>query len=117
MFKWLKTKYSDRMIWYLTGGALVISCISGLINASFLNGFLDGVTICSALLLLAGGVVNNSFGAGYSFMLSKKKTGKRISELMEERYQAEKDKKNPALFAGLLMLVLMVLLLLIYYAV
>ena len=39
-----------------------------------------------------------------------------ISELMEERYQAEKNEKNPALFAGLVLLVIMVVLLLIYYA-
>ncbi|MDO4192085.1 MAG: hypothetical protein Q4D46_04000 [Erysipelotrichaceae bacterium] len=116
MFNWLKEKYSDRMIWNLTAGALVISVISGLINTSFLTGLIDGVTLCSALLLLAGGIVNKSFGAGYSFMLSKKKTGKKISELMEERYEAEKNKKNPALFAGLLLLGIMIILLVIYYA-
>ncbi len=116
MFNWLKEKYSDRMIWYLTAGSLVISVISGLFNPTFLTGLIDGVTLCAALLLLAGGVVNKSFGAGYSFMLSKKKTGKKISELMEERYQAEKEKKNPALFAGLLLLVIMIILLVIYYA-
>ena len=117
MFNWLKEKYSDRMIWYLTAGSLAVSVIAGLINTtSFLNGLIDGVTLCSALLLLAGGVVNKSFGAGYSFMLSKKKTGKKISELMEVRYQAEKNEKNPALFAGLVLLVIMIFLLVIYYA-
>ena len=51
------------MIWYLTAGALVISVISGLFNSNFLTGLIDGVTLCSALLLLAGGVVNKSFGS------------------------------------------------------
>ena len=114
MFQYIRQKYSDPVIWILNGISIAVSLFWGFFSDSFSVGFLDGLTLCCALCLLAGGVINHSFGSGYSFMCAQKKTGKKVSELMDERYREERNRKNPALFAGLFLLGLLTVSLLIY---
>lgn len=116
MFSWLRKKYTDRTTLTLILVSAAGSLLYGLIRRPFLRYFIDGITLAAAVLLLAGGVLYRSLGSGYSFMLARKQTGKKISELMKERYDAEAEKNNPPLFAGLFLLVLMILLLIVYYA-
>ena len=115
MFSWLKNKYTEKMTVRLILAAAAGSMLYGLIRRPFLRYFIDGITLSSAVLILAGCIMNKSFGAGYSFMLARKQTGRKISELMKERYEREAEKNNPPLFAGLFLLVLTLVLLLIYY--
>ncbi len=115
MFSWLKKKYTDRTTLILILVSAAGSILYGLIRQPFLRYFIDGITLTGAILLLAGGILYRSLGSGYSFMLARKQTGKKISELMKERYDAEAGKSNPPLYAGLFLMTVMILSLVIYY--
>ncbi len=108
-------KFTDRKVVLMTSAAVFLSALYGLVRQPFLRHFTDGITLCAAVLLLAGGVINRSFGAGYSFMLARKQTGKKVSQLMEERFREEAERENPALFAGLILLVIMLVCLTPYF--
>ena len=93
--------------------AAALSVIYSIVSGPFLLHLIDGLSICSVLLLFAGMIVYWWKEGFFTFFSWKREDGPLTS--LREKVRAERaEAENPALYAGLLLLAVSLILTLLY---
>ena len=93
--------------------AAAVSVIYGIVSGPFLLHLIDGLSICSVLLLFAGMMVY-WWKDGFFTFFSWKREDEPLTPLREKVRAERANAENPSLYAGLILLVISIVLTLLY---
>ena len=107
------TKFKTKSVAVRCLIAVILSVIYGVVSGPFLLHLIDGLSIASVLLLFAGMLVYWWKDGFFTFFSWKREDGP-LTPLREKVRAERAEAENPALYAGLILLILSLVLTLLY---